>query len=1033
MFYGNHGKKQTRRQSIYTHTMKKFFSLFLLIIIGTLTSWAQLPEFSTADAPVYYKINFTQGSTYLQDNGAGTFLTNENAANSGGQLFAFIGTQQSFQLLSKLGNYVTTGYGTAANNGQSTTLLKSGTEGKNFQILDSPSQSGSFVITSTDNTTVGFNTWGGAGAAHNIGFWDTKDVNDQIRFISAEDVPDYTELEKLISIKYTQSGTKITSWEPTNPMTLWYNVPTTLTTVSNKWMEYSLPIGNGRLGACLMGGVHTDEIQLNEKSLWTGTSTIQPNPNHGKFMNLGSLYVIDESGDYETFSNYKRWLDLEDGVGGVDFTDADNNAYERRYFASETDNVIVARYLAPEGKTLSLLVSYYPGTGINAKMAKYNGSEGFFTGYTDLLKYNTTFRVVPVGENAQVTSDAVGVHVTGAQEVVVLLAAMTDYDGTNPETFSTGVGDEGLASAIAATLDAAAKKDYAALKDAHVSNFRGYMGRVKLNLGTATQLASTTKTTEDLIKYYNNSVANSKSAQGLFLEQLYFYYGRYLEISSSRGSLDVPSNLQGIWNNSSSAPWNSDVHTNINIQMNYWPAEPTNLSECHLPFLNYIVNMIQSPGWKLAAKNAGQSVGWTVHTESNIFGGMSSWMSNYTIANAWYVSHLWQHYRYTLDKEYLAKAFPAMWSCSQYWAERLKLATDGTYECPSEYSPEHGPGSQNATAHSQQLCRELFENTLEAIEVLGNEDELDATWLEKIKDRYSKLDLGLATETYTGNWGTGLISSNTPILREWKYSSYTSGENGHRHQSHLMCLYPFNQVYPGSEYFDAAVNSLKLRGDNSTGWSMGWRINLWARAQDGDHARTLLHNALKHSTSYGVDQSQGGIYYNLFDSHAPFQIDGNFGACAGIAEMLMQSATGTISILPALPSAWPQGCVEGLKAVGDFTVNIQWKQEKATTISVVNNQGQPLRMTFPNASLDEALFTVNGASVDVELQDDGSVVIPTDKAGDVINIYMDGTVGMTAVETESNAHSAVYDLTGRRADMNKKGIFVVNGKKQVIR
>lgn len=1016
-----------------THTMKKILLLFLSLIVGTLASWAQLPEFSTADAPVYYKINFTQGGTYLQDNGEGTFLTNNNAANSGGQLFAFIGSQSSFQLLSKLGNYVTTGYGTAINNGQSTTLLKSGSEGKNFQILNSPSQSGKFVITTTDNTSVGFNTWGGAGAEHNIGFWDTKDVNDQIQFISAEDVPDYTELEKLIPVNYTQSGTKLTTWEPVNPMTLWYNIPTTLTTVSNKWMEYSLPIGNGHLGACLMGGVHTDEIQLNEKSLWTGTSTINPNPNHGKYMNLGSLYVIDESGDYATFANYKRWLDIEDGIGGVDFTDADGNAYARRYFASEPDNVIVAHYQAAEGKTLSFLVSFYPGTGINAKMPKYNEGEGYFTGSTDLLKYNTTFRVIPVGEDATVTADAVGVHVSGAQEVIVLLAAMTDYDGTNPATFSTGVGDEGLAAAIASTLDAAAKKSYSELENAHVENFRSYMSRVSLNLGTSTQLAASTKTTEDLIKYYNNSTANSKSAQGLFLEQLYFYYGRYLEISSSRGSLDVPSNLQGIWNNSASAPWNSDVHTNINIQMNYWPAEPTNLSDCHLPFLNYIVNMTQSPGWKLAAKNAGQSVGWTVHTESNIFGGMSSWMSNYTIANAWYVSHLWQHYRYTLDKEYLAKVFPAMWSCAQYWAERLKLASDGTYECPNEYSPEHGPGSQNATAHSQQLCRELFENTLEAIEVLGNESELDAEWLEKIKDRNAKLDLGLATETYTGNWGTSLINSNTQILREWKYSSYTSGENGHRHQSHLMCLYPFNQVYPGSEYFDAAVNSLKLRGDNSTGWSMGWRINLWARAQDGDHARTLLHNALKHSTSYGVDQSRGGIYYNLFDSHAPFQIDGNFGACAGIAEMLMQSATGTISILPALPGAWAQGSVKGLKAVGDFTVNIEWKDKKATFVSVVNNQGQPLRMTFPNVSLENGLITVNGASVTPESKEDGSILIPSSTAGDLIEIYVEKPVGISAVDAGTHQGDSTYDLAGRRAYNTQKGIFITNGKKEVIR
>ena len=1009
--------------------MKKTLTLFLMLIVGIVSSWAQLPEFSTEDNPVYYKVNFIQGSTFLQDNGSGTFLTNENASANGGQLFAFVGTQNNFKLLSKLGNYVTTKQGTAINNGQSALLLYSSTTGDDFQIMDSPKQNGCFVITRKGNTSTGFNTWGGAAAPHNIGFWENSDPNNQIKFLDPANLPDYSELDKLITKTYSQSGTKLTSWTPENPLTLWYNVPSTLTSVSNKWMEYALPIGNGRLGACLMGGVYADQIQFNEKSLWTGTSTIQANPNHGKYMNFGSLYVIDESNDFTSFSQYKRWLDIQDGIGGVDFTDADGNAYARRYFASEPDNVIVAHYVAPQGKKLAFQISYYAGDGINATAPKYNDNQGCFTGETDLLLYNTTFRVVPVGEGATVSSDKEGVHVANADEVIVLLAGMTDYDGTNSETFSTGVGADGLATAVNATLEAAAAKSYEELKEAHLNNFHQYMGRVELNLGTSTQMAASDKTTEALITYYNQSVANSKSAQGLFLEQLYFHYGRYLEISSSRGNLDVPSNLQGIWNNSASAPWNSDVHTNINIQMNYWPSEPTNLSECHLPFLNYIVNMTNSPGWKLAAKNAGQSVGWTVHTESNIFGGMSSWMSNYTIANAWYVSHLWQHYRYTLDKEYLAKVFPAMWSCAQYWAERLVLAKDGTYECPKEYSPEHGPGSENATAHSQQLCRELFENTLEAVEILGIEPDYE--WLTKIQDRYEKLDLGLAIEKYTGNWGTSVLNSNTDILREWKYTGYTAGENGHRHQSHLMCLYPFNQVYPGSEYFDAAVNSLKLRGDNSTGWSMGWRINLWARAQDGDHARTLLRNALKHSTSYGTDQSRGGIYYNLFDSHAPFQIDGNFGACAGIAEMLMQSATGTISILPALPSAWSQGKVTGLKAVGDFTVDIEWKSGKASVVSILNNQGQPLRVKLSADALAEAVFTVNGAQVETTLMDDGSVLVPSEHAGDNVIIVVGKETGIAQAASTVNASDVAYDLSGRQTCPNQKGIFIVNGEKQI--
>ncbi len=1012
--------------------MKKLFSL-LALLLTTFAAWAQLPEFSTADAPVYYKIQFTQGNTVLQDNGSGTFFTNENNGSSAGQLFAFVGSQSSFKLLSKSGNYATTATGTATN-GQSATLLKSGSTGKAFCIQNSPNGNGQYVISLTTDKTKGFNTWGGASAGHNIGFWDTSDINDQIKFVAEDDLPDYSELEALISKEYTQSGTKLSSWTPENALTLWYNTPATLTSSSYKWMEYSLPIGNGRLGACLFGGVHADQLQFNEKSLWSGTSTIQGNPNHGNYRNFGSLYIIDESGDYSSFSNYKRWLDIQDGVGGVDFTDATENAYARRYFASEPDNVIVAHYAAPEGRKLAFQISYYAGDAINASKPAYKDNEGSFHGYTDLLKYNTTFRVIPVGDGATVTADAQGIHVANADEVLVLLAGKTDYDGTNVKTFSTGVGAEGLAQEIKSTLDAAAAKTYDELYAAHVENFRSYMGRVSLTLGTSTKEAQTTKTTEDLVTYYNKSTTNSKSADGLFLEELYFNYGRYLEISSSRGSLDVPSNLQGIWNDRANAPWNSDVHTNINIQMNYWPAEPTNLSECHLPFLNYIVNMVNSPGWKLAASNAGQSVGWTVHTESNIFGGMSSWMSNYTIANAWYVTHLWQHYRYTLDKDYLAKVFPAMWSASQYWAERLKLASDGTYECPNEYSPEHGPGSENATAHSQQLCRELFENTLEAIEVLGNESELNKTWLNKIKDRYAKLDLGLAIETYTGNWGTSLIKSNTPILREWKYTSYTSGENGHRHQSHLMCLYPFSQVYPGNEYFDAAVNSLTLRGDNSTGWSMGWRINLWARAQNGDHARTLLHNALKHSTSYGTDQSQGGIYYNLFDSHAPFQIDGNFGACAGIAEMLMQSATGTISLLPALPSAWPKGSVTGLKAVGDFTVSIKWAAKKATTATISNNQGQLLKVKAGTVNLTEVMVTVNGAEVAPTANEDGSFTIPSDKAGDIIVIDFNtpsSTVGIHNA-TAAPTTNIIYDLSGRRVQNASTGVFIINGKKVTL-
>ena len=1012
--------------------MKKLF--LLLGFASALSLGAQTyPTLSPADGSDdhWYVVKFNSGNV-LHDNGSGSKCTTATSSRTDANTWKLVGTSNNnVQLVSKLGNkaYMT-------NSRLYTSSTASQPSGWRLYYSNS---NGAFEIHANNVSTTAsgycaLNQWGSITVGQELGLWNANDVNDALSFVAIEDLPDYSELDKLIGKEYnTVNGA--TLWTPDHLHTLWYNKPGTKTNVNNVWMEYGLPIGNGQLGATLFGGVYCDQLQLNEKTIWSGTSTIKPNPQHGKFLNLGSLYVIDQSGDFSLTSttpgvkSYKRWLDLEDGVGGVDFS-GDKGAYTRRYFSSEPDKVIVAHYTAPEGHKLKFQVSYYAAESINATAPKYNGAEGSFIGHTDLIKYNTTFRVLTTGAAAKVTSNNLGVFVEDADEVTIVLTARTDYDGTNTTTFSSGVGDAGLASEVKGILDGAAGKGYDKLYADHVDNFRSYMDRCTLHLSTGTTDAKTTRTTNALVDFYNQSTSNATGYQGLFLEQLYFTYGRYLEISSSRG-IDVPSNLQGIWNNSQSAPWNSDVHTNINVQMNYWPAETTNLSECHLPFLNYIVNMTKSPGWIQARTNAGQTVGWTVHTESNIFGGMSSWSSNYTIANAWYVSHLWQHYRYTLDKAYLAKVFPAMWSCAQYWAERLKLASDGTYVCPNEYSPEHGPQSEDGTAHSQQLVRELFENTLAAIDALGNESTLDQTWLNRIKSRYQKLDMGLKTETYSGNWGTSAIKSNSPILREWKYSNYTAGANGHRHLSHLMCLYPFSQVTPGTEYFQAAVNSLALRGDAATGWSMGWKVNLWARAQDGDHAHIILKNALKHAGSYGVDMNSGGIYYNLWDSHAPFQIDGNFGMTAGIAELLMQSCTDTISILPALPSVWKKGSIKGLKAVGDFTVSIDWEKNAPKLVTIVSNQGQPLFVKAGKKDLREILVTVDGAMVTPVLTKEGNYEIPNVGAGSKVemNFSVDPT-SVGGIKASALGKTAkAYDLQGRHANFKQKGVYVVNGKK----
>ena len=1042
--------------------MNKILPLFALAATG-LTAMAQseLPTFTAKDkleAATYYHIRFKNGGVELVDKGANAKLSTAYGRKNDAQLFAFIGTKDNFVLRSKNGNYL-------AYQNNRMTSVKEVAKAEALSILNSPNfGKGFYVIARKSDSGNSFNPFGGTGVGKEIGFWSNADVNNSLYFPLPEDVPAATySAYRDEFTKKEYAFTANNTFNPERPLTLWYVKPAM--GVTNPWMEYSLPLGNGHLGASLFGGIQVDQIQLNEKTIWTGTPTVIGN--HGGYHNLGGIFVHDLSENFNTTDkkafNYNRFLDIERGVGGVNFSDKAGTKYERRYFSSAPDDVVAAHYKATGDNKLHLRFALVAGEDINASNPKYDeNGEVSFAGKLPTVYYNARMKVVPTGGTMTVTKE--GVEVKDATEVKVIFSAASTFDGSVPSR-STGDANT-VAAKVQDIVTKAAAKSWAALESAHVADFESYMGRVKLNLDNA----STKRNTQSLITSYNASPSNKDSREGLFLEQLYFNYGRYLMISSSRGNINVPSNLQGIWNDKAEAPWNSDIHTNINVQMNYWPAETTNLSDCHLPFLNYILDNYKREGWQKAARwgDDGQKVGWTVFTESNIFGGMSTWGGNYKEVNAWYCTHLWDHYRFTRDEAFLRKAFPAIWQSAQFWMERMiqdKVKKDGTFVAPNEYSPEQNDHpTEDGTAHAQQLITANLQIAQDAINILGAESlGLSAADVAQLKNYVEKTDKGLHIEEYKGDWGDWAknlgINKGTKLLKEWKYAPYSvSGDKGHRHMSHLMCLYPLNQVERGDDYFQPAVNALTLRGDAATGWSMGWKVNLWARAKDGDHARRILNNALKHSTSYGTDQYQGGIYYNLYDSHAPFQIDGNFGVCAGMAEMLLQSQNEVIEVLPALPRAWKNGSVTGLKAVGNFTVDVAWKNLLPSEVKIVSHLGLPLRVKVagntqkPGEEIDPYKFDLT--LVKVLVNGRGAKVIPVETkdkkhptfeikalvngelkdvpAGSTVTIDFSAPAvptGIGLVKKEDNKKKQVFGLDGRAASSNSHGILVIDGQK----